>query len=76
VAQMDDRSPPAPLEREPKSKSGYVRVLPAPEPQWQTRIGSIVGLIVLVMTASLAIALGTYQLGLVLNRLIQTLLGK
>jgi hypothetical protein len=73
---MDDHSPPAPLEREPKPKSAYVRVLPSPEPQWQTRIGSIVGLIGLVMTASLAIALGTYQLGLVLNRLIQALLGK
>jgi hypothetical protein len=73
---MDDRSAPAPLEREPKPISAYVRVLPAPEPQWQTRMGSIVGLIVLVMTASLAIALGTYQLGLALNRLIQALLGK
>jgi hypothetical protein len=74
---MDDRSAPATLEREPQPNSAiYVRVLPAPEPQWQTRIGSIVGLIVLVMTASLAIALGTYQLGLVLNRLIQALLGK
>jgi hypothetical protein len=74
---MDDHSPPAPFEREPKPNSTvYVRVLPSPEPQWQTRIGSIVGLIGLVVTASLAIALGTYQLGLVLNRLIQALVDK
>jgi hypothetical protein len=74
---MDDRSPPAPLEREPEPRSAvYVRVLPSPEPQWQTRIGSIVALMALVVTASLAIALGTYQLGVVLNRLIQALMGK
>lgn len=74
---MDDHSPPAPLERDPQPQSVvYVRVLPSPQQQWQTRVGSAAGLMALVMAAALTVALGIYQLGLLLNGMIQGLLGK
>ncbi len=74
---MNDHSPPSPLEREPEPGSVvYVRVLPSPEPDWQTRVGSVAGLLALVTGAALAVALGTYYLGLVLNRMIQALMGE
>ncbi len=77
MAQMNDHPPPPPQEREPEPESVvYVRVLPWPEPDWQTRVGSIAGLMALVTGAALAVALGTYQLGLVLNRMIQGLMGE
>ena len=77
VAQMNDHPPPTPQEREPEPESVvYVRVLPSPEPDWQTRVGSVAGLMALVTGAALAVALGTYQLGLVLNRMIQGLMGE
>jgi hypothetical protein len=74
---MDDRPPPTPQEGKPGPESvDYVWVSPAPQPGWQTRIGSVVGLIALVTGAAFAVALGTYQLGLFLNRMIEGLLGK
>lgn len=74
---MNDHSPPSPQEHEPEPESVvYVRVLPSPEPGWQARVGSVAWLMALVTGAALAVALGTYQLGLVLNRMIQGLLGE
>jgi hypothetical protein len=74
---MNDHSPPSPQEHEPEPESVvYVRVLPSPEPEWQARVGSVAWLMALVTGAALAVALGTYQLGLVLNRMIQGLLGE
>jgi hypothetical protein len=74
---MDDRSPPAPLEREPEPEPVvYVPVLPWPEPEWQARVGSVGRLIALVAAAALAVAVGVYQLGLALNQMIQGVMGK
>jgi hypothetical protein len=77
VDQTDDRSPPAPPEREPEPESVvYVWVPPSEEPEWQTRVGSVGRLIALVAAAALAVAVGVYQVGLALNQMIQGVMGK
>jgi hypothetical protein len=65
---------PAPPEPAPGSLL-YVPVLGSTQPHWQTRVGGIVGLMLLVTAAALAVAIAIYQLGLVLNTTIQGFLG-
>jgi hypothetical protein len=54
----------------------YVPVLAAHGTRWTTRIGGVVGLMALVATAAMAIAVGIYQVGHVLNRMVSGFLGR
>lgn len=63
---------PAPLDAVPEPESSlYVPVLPATELDWRTRIGGVVGLLLVVIAAALLVALGINQLGHSLNQTIQ-----
>lgn len=42
-----------------------------PERQWRTRVGAVVGLILLVVAAALIVALGIHQLAHALNQIMQ-----
>jgi hypothetical protein len=68
---------PAPLDASSESESSlYVQVLPATELDWRTRIGGVVGLLLVVIAAALVVALGINQLGHALNQTIQGLVGQ
>lgn len=60
---------------EPES-SVYVQILPATELGWRTRIGGVIGLLLVTIAAALAVALGIYQLGHALNQTAQGFLGQ
>jgi hypothetical protein len=67
---------PATVAGEPEPESFvYVPVLTTSGPQWRTRIGGAIGLLAVVVIAALIVALGFYQLGHVLNQLVQGFLG-
>lgn len=53
----------------------YVPVLASSGPRWRARIGGVVGLMAVVVIAAAAVAIGIYQLGHVLNQMIQGFLG-
>jgi hypothetical protein len=53
----------------------YVPVLAAGGPRWTTRLGGVVGLIAAVVIAAAALAIGIYQLGHLLNQMVQGFLG-
>jgi hypothetical protein len=68
---------PAPLRREREPESFvYVPVLHSSGPQWRTRVGGVIGLMALVTVAALAVAIGIYQLGHILNGMVEGYLGK
>jgi len=52
-----------------------VPILPSAERQWQTQVGGVVGLMLLVTAAALAVAIGIYRLGQVLNQIAQGYMG-
>jgi hypothetical protein len=67
---------PAAVEGEAEPESFvYVPVLATHGPQWRTRIGGAIGLVAVVIIAAVVVALGFYQLGHVLNQLVQGFLG-
>jgi hypothetical protein len=77
AAELGFGAEPAPLGREPEPESFvYVPVLHASGPQWRTRVGGVIGLMALVTVAALAVAIGIYQLGHILNGLVEGYLGK
>jgi hypothetical protein len=66
----------APADRASEPESFvYVPVLAAPGPRWRTRIGGVVGLMAVVVVAAVAVAVGIYQLGHLLNQMVQGFLG-
>jgi hypothetical protein len=67
---------PATVAGEPEPESFvYVPVLATSGPQWRTRIGGAIGLLAVIVMAALIVALALYQLGHVLNQLVQGFLG-
>jgi hypothetical protein len=69
--------PPVDREREREQESFvYVPVLAATGTQWRTRLGGVVGLIALVAIAAMVVAVGVYQVGHVLNKMVEGFLGK
>jgi hypothetical protein len=67
----------APAEQTPEPESFvYVPVLAAAGPRWRTRIGGVVGLMAVVVIAASLVAIGIYQLGHLLNQMLQGFLGK
>jgi hypothetical protein len=68
---------PAPLARDPEPESFvYVPVLHSTGPKWRTRVGGVIGLLALVTVAALAVAVGIYQVGHILNGMVEGYLGK
>jgi hypothetical protein len=53
----------------------YVPIPHAPEPGWRTRVGALVGLILLVAAGAITIAIGIYELAHALNRMIRGYMG-
>jgi hypothetical protein len=67
----------APAADEPEPESFvYVPVLATREPRWTTRLGGIVGLMAAVVVGAAAVAIGIYQIGHLLNQMVQGYLGK
>jgi hypothetical protein len=67
---------PAPLERErDREPFIYVPILHVGELRWRARIGAVGGLLLAVAAAALAVAVGIYRLGHVLNQMIQGFMG-
>jgi hypothetical protein len=54
----------------------YVAVLPVEDLEWRSRIGGIIRLLLVMMAAALALALGIYQFGHVLSQTAQRYLGQ
>jgi hypothetical protein len=53
----------------------YVPVLHVADPEWRTRVGAALGLILLVTAAALILALAIYQLGRATDAMIQGFMG-
>jgi hypothetical protein len=77
-----DALPPAdgatglPLEGGPEDEAFiYVPVLHSADPEWRTRVGAVVGLILLVTAAAFTVAVAIYEVGHALNRMIRGYMG-
>jgi hypothetical protein len=61
---------------EPVSPIYYVPVLPAPERDWQVRVGAVLVLLLLTIAAAGVAAVGMYQVGHAVNQLLQGFLSE
>jgi hypothetical protein len=69
-------APEAPAQDPEPESFVYVPVLHSTGPHWRTRIGGVAGLMALVAVAGLTLAIAIYQLGHLLNGMIEGYLGR
>ena len=66
---------PMPAGEAPPESFVYVPVLASRGSGWRTRLGGVLGLLAMVAIGAVAIAIGAYQVGAMLNRMIEGLFG-
>jgi hypothetical protein len=68
----------APVRDEEPAPEGfvYVPILASDAHGWRTRIGGVVGLLAMVAIGAVALALGAYQIGHVLNKVVEGFVGR
>jgi hypothetical protein len=65
-----------PLDGEPEDEAFiYVPIPHAAEPGWRTRVGAVVGLVLLVSAGAITIAVAIFELAHALNRMIRGYMG-
>ena len=65
-----------PLEGGPEDEAfDYVPVLHSADPEWRTRVGAVVGLVLLVSAGAFTVALAIYEVGRGLNRMVRSYMG-